>query len=110
MPVIKLRALTMTPGPRSRTIGENSGQWFREEHLLPALRASAPNGVVTVDLDGTYGCSSSFLDEAFGGLVKRDGMNPEEVRRRVKVISEEMPHYTHEVVMALEEAEAMPAL
>lgn len=44
-----------------------SGERFREEFLRPAL----DKGEVTVNIDETEGYGSSFLDEAFGGLVRR---------------------------------------
>jgi hypothetical protein len=47
--------------------GPFPGQKFREEILMPALKANAK---VLVDIDGTRGFGSSFLEEAFGGLVR----------------------------------------
>lgn len=57
------------PGGRYRTDGFYSGESFREDLLVPALK----KGPVVVSLDGTMGFGSSFLEEAFGGLIKRDG-------------------------------------
>ena len=47
--------------------GNFSGERFREELLRPALQ----KGNVAVNIDGTEGYGSSFLDEAFGGLVRK---------------------------------------
>jgi len=58
------------PGPRYERIGPNSGEKFRETILLPALR-TAPIEEITINLDGTAGYGSSFLEEAFGGLIRR---------------------------------------
>jgi hypothetical protein len=55
------------PGGRWRTDGPFTGERFRDELLLPALRE---HGRVTVDLDGAWGYGSSFLDEAFGALAR----------------------------------------
>jgi STAS-like domain of unknown function (DUF4325) len=66
---------TRYPAGRYRTDGPFSGQQFREEHLLPILRAGE---TAIIELDGTRGYGSSFLEEAFGGLV-RDGFSPEQV-------------------------------
>lgn len=46
---------------------EVSGERFREEFLKPALT----KGAATVNIDDTEGYGSSFLDEAFGGLVRK---------------------------------------
>ena len=49
--------------------GPDNGQRFREEHLLDAIR---DYDEVHVYLDGAMGYGSSFLDEAFGGLYRKD--------------------------------------
>ncbi len=55
------------PAGRFFEDGPYSGQKFREEILKPALEA---NKDITLELDGTRGYGSSFLEEAFGGLVR----------------------------------------
>lgn len=55
------------PAGRFRDEGRYSGQRFREEFLAEALRRG---GLVKVELDGAAGYGPSFLDEAFGGLVR----------------------------------------
>ncbi len=71
-------------GPRYVAQGPFSGEKFRKV-LLAEL---AKSDVLVVDLDGTTGIGSSFLDEAFGGLVFAEGMSKADVRRRVKVKSD----------------------
>lgn len=72
---------TDTPGGRYRTDGPFSGQEFRENHLVRALLADED---VVVDLEGVMGLPPSFLEEAFGGLV-RAGYTPDELRRRLRI-------------------------
>lgn len=67
MKIIEVRKFSKYPGPRYIKLGEFSGEEFRDEILVPALMA----GDVTVDFDGVYGYGSSFLEEAFGGLVRQ---------------------------------------
>lgn len=55
------------PGGRFRRDSEFSGEQFRDDVLKPAL---AHYDRVIVLLDGTSGYPSSFLEEAFGGLVR----------------------------------------
>ncbi len=57
-------------GPRLRRDGKNSGESFRIEVLEPAFRA---NDLVVVELDSIAGYSASFMEEAFGGLVREFG-------------------------------------
>ena len=69
------------PGGRYRTDGKFSGERFRDEFLVPALKIY---GTVVVDMDGTLGYGSSFLEEAFGGLVRECGFESGEL---LKVLS-----------------------
>lgn len=68
------------PCVRSRKDGKKSGQEFREDFLAPALRQ---NEKVIVDLDGVLTLGSSFLDEAFGGLVRAEGFSPRELKSKL---------------------------
>lgn len=72
-----------SPSGRYPTDGPNSGQRFREEYLYPALL----RGEVEVVLDGTLTLGSSFLDEAFGGLVREKGLTPNQLRDKLVVRS-----------------------
>lgn len=56
------------PSGRFYSDGNGSGEEFREEILIPALRKHSH---ITVDIStDVEGYGSSFLSEAFGGLVK----------------------------------------
>lgn len=55
------------PGGRNYSDGPNSGERFRCEFLEPNLKKYDR---VTVYLDTTEGYGSSFLEEAFGGLIR----------------------------------------
>ena len=59
---------TKYPGGRYRKHGKGSGEEFRENFLVPNIEKQEQ---ITIVLDGTAGYSSSFLEEAFGGLVRR---------------------------------------
>ena len=61
------RDFTRFPAGRYKRNGETSGEAFRERFLEEPIRRGER---VTVDLDGTVGYGSSFLEEAFGGLVR----------------------------------------
>ncbi|MBS0340421.1 MAG: STAS-like domain-containing protein [Proteobacteria bacterium] len=72
-----------SPSGRYVSDGPYSGERFREELLFPALQADH----VEVVLDGVLTLGSSFLEEAFGGLVREHGLNPKELRGRLKIRS-----------------------
>jgi hypothetical protein len=61
------RDFSETPAGRHKDNGPYTGQSFREDFLVPALNSY---DYVIVDLDGTLGYGSSFLEEAFGGLIR----------------------------------------
>ena len=69
------------PAGRFREDGPTSGQQFRDDILIPALRK---DDVVEVDLDGVEGYGSSFLEEAFGGLV-RSGFAAADLHKKLKI-------------------------
>lgn len=62
------RDFSRAPAGRFISDGPNSGQRFRESFLIPSLNKSE---MIVIDLDGTRGMGSSFLEEAFGGLIRR---------------------------------------
>lgn len=73
--------------------GDFSGERFRSEFLIPKLNNS--NEIITVILDGVKGYPSSFLEEAFGGLL-RLGFSSAELKRRLRLKAED-PAFTHYV-------------
>lgn len=58
---------TRFPAGRYKRNGETSGEAFRERFLEEPIRRGEH---VTVEFDGTVGYGSSFLEEAFGGIVR----------------------------------------
>lgn len=78
------------PAGRVRGDGPNSGERFRDDFLIPALRA----GHVDVVVDGVAGLPSSFYEEAFGGLV-RAGFRLDELKQHLAIVanSERMSIY-----------------
>ena len=77
------REFTRFPAGRYVTDGNFSGEKFRETVLIPALRAYRE---LRIFLDGTMGYGSSFLEEAFGGLV-RAGFDKQDLLRRLLLVS-----------------------
>src|SRR5690625_5264052 len=77
------KQFSRTPAGRYKTDGPKSGEAFRETHLIPSLTT---NDNVTVELDGALGYGSSFLEEAFGGLVRK-GFKAKELEKKLTVNS-----------------------
>lgn len=75
---------TQTPIGRYRDDGPYSGQVFREDVLMPALRE---NDKVIIDLAGVEGYGSSFLEEVFGGVIRSGEFTAEVLRSKLSIIS-----------------------
>ena len=84
---IKLAEFSQFPFGRYDRVSPASGERFRRERLLPAFSSEGP---VEVDLDGARGLSPSFLEEAFGGLV-REGVPAQTILDRLVVRSARDP-------------------
>lgn len=65
--------------------GSYTGQRFREKHLVPALRKLGEAERLEVVFDGVEGCGSSFLDEAFGGLVRDTGFSKAFLKKHLRL-------------------------
>ena len=75
---------TKTPIGRYREDGPFSGQVFREDFLIPALKE---NDSVVIDLSGVEGYGSSFLEETFGGLIRSEGGANVGLRDKLRIVS-----------------------
>lgn len=72
------------PAGRIPEDGPNSGERFREFFLLPLLNESKDK--IEINLDDTLGYGSSFLDEAFAGLLRNNGKTEKELKERLVFI------------------------
>ncbi|EGT0642947.1 STAS-like domain-containing protein [Citrobacter braakii] len=98
MTTIKVASRYPCPGPRFNSLGPSSGEDFRG-WIVKELKRSHD---LTIDLDGTEGYGSSFLEESFGGLI-REGIDINIVRA-IKYISNEEPELVEEIKEYIEEA------
>ncbi len=83
-----LSDFSMSPGPRYCKQGPDSGELFYHKILNGKFaEAIEKNQKLVLDLDGTDGYMSSFIDEAIGNLVFDFG--PDIVRQYLDVVSNE---------------------
>lgn len=90
------------PFGRYKTDSPYSAEAFRDEFIVPALKNYR---MVTVDLSVNCGLASSFLEEVFGGLVRRYKYSPEELKSRMNIILPENPSTVHRVWRFIELAD-----
>jgi hypothetical protein len=62
-------------GPRFKELGAASGEEFRDSYLLPWLDSLAEGEKGIIDFTGTAVYSPSFLEESFGGAVRKNDRN-----------------------------------
>ena len=75
-------AFTRFPAGRFKIHGPYTGEGFRDDILIPALEAH-PH--VTVDFDEVMGLGSGFLEETFGGLIRK-GYTVADLRTRLELV------------------------
>lgn len=69
------------PAGRFLRDGPYSGEAFRKKFLEPNIRS---HDKVIIEMDGARGYGSSFLEEAFGGLVRK-GFAKQELKERLEI-------------------------
>lgn len=95
-----------TPGPRYKTEGPFSGETFRAEVLHPRIKdAIEKDYKLIIDLDGAQGYGTSFLEEAFGGLIRNDGLAYADIIKHIEIVSEEEPYLIDDIQNYLKDAD-----
>lgn len=75
------------PLGRYRSDGETSGEVFRDKYLFPQVSdAIAQGDVLEVNLHGLEMLSSSFCEEAFGGLVRVKGLAVKDLEQTLRFV------------------------
>ncbi|MCK9335076.1 MAG: STAS-like domain-containing protein [Candidatus Cloacimonetes bacterium] len=96
---------TLSPGPRYISEGLHSGEAFREEVLKHKIALAIKNNwKLVIDLDNTSGYGTSFLEEAFGGLIRHNGFNISDILAHLEIISVEEDYLVDDIKSYLEKA------
>jgi len=94
------------PGARYEHEGAFPGKDFRDKHLFPKISEAIKLGEkLEIDLDGTAGLGTSFLEESFGGLIRINKLNYDDIIRTLIYISTEEPDYIDEINAYLKDAD-----
>ena len=89
------------PYGRLERYSYTSGEKFREEFLLPAIKE---HDLIVIELDGTEGYGSSFLDEAFAGLIRTSNISKDVVLQKLEFVSKDDPSLIEEIKSYIESA------
>ncbi|GAN61619.1 hypothetical protein ACI01nite_24880 [Acetobacter cibinongensis] len=93
-----------TPGGRHKKLGPASGEEFRG--LLVRKLRENPREKFQIIFDGAEGYGSSFLEEAFGGLVRLGTLSKEDISERLvlKAYSSDYQTYVDEAKQYIHDA------
>lgn len=93
-----------TPGARYITDGPFSGEDFRDKYLEKTYKQCIENNEkLTINFDGGYGYGTSFLEESFGGLVRK-GYDGKQMLELMVFISDEEPELINKVIKYIKDA------
>ncbi len=94
-----------TPGGRYINESTFSGEEFREKILLPKYEeAIEKHEKLLIDFDGCFGFGTSFLEEAFGGLVREHSIMGMLNHIEIKSTEDEtIPNYVNKYIKAAED-------
>lgn len=92
-----------TPFGRYVSDSPFSAEKFRKELLAPAFKNAEDK--VSVDFTGiALGIGSSFLEEAFGGLVRKEGVEKDVLKKRL-IIKSKMPFHRVQIDRYIDQAQ-----
>jgi hypothetical protein len=95
---------TRYPGPRYESQGKNSGEKFLNDLLKPRFSEAEISGQhLVVDLDGTEGYSTAFLDGSFGELAREIGSD--RVLKTIRFITNDEPTLKDEIIVYMKQLE-----
>ena len=96
---------TDTPGGRYISQGDFSGQDFRNKILEPKYIEAVKKGEkLKIDMDGGYGYGSSFLEEAFGGLIRALDKDYEQALEVIEIKSNDEPKLIEDITRYIKNA------
>jgi len=96
------KSFSKYPAGRVKTDGNYSGEHLREiiNNILKE------NELLIIDITETEGFGSSFLEEAFGGLIREEGWRLKDLKSKLKIKSDETTQFYEKLIWSyLEEEE-----
>ena len=103
--IVICKEFSDAPGGRYIKEGNYSGEAFRDDLLLPRFEeAKKKHEKLKINFDGCFGFGTSFLEEAFGGLVRE--YKKRNVLDIIEIISEEDETIPELICKYVKDAEA----
>lgn len=95
------KEFALLPAGRYKTDGSHTGEHFREK-LNDLL--SQYNEPIEVNFDGVLGVGSSFLEEAFAGLIRAGILSKQDFGNRILVVANDNPAITEKIHRYIQDA------
>ncbi|OGZ84651.1 MAG: DUF4325 domain-containing protein [Candidatus Staskawiczbacteria bacterium RIFOXYD1_FULL_39_28] len=101
--ILIAKDFSKTPGPRYKKEGSFSAELFLEQILEKKFTdiLEKKDKKIIIDLDGTLGYGTSFLEETFGGLARKYGAD--KVSEKIEVASKEEPWLLEDIKSYIED-------
>lgn len=97
---------TNLPGGRYKKDGDFSGEDFRDTILIKLIEECLKKSdELIINLDGAYGFPPSFLEEAFGGLIRKYDYDGLELKKVLKFVAKDEPKLIMDIFSYIEDAE-----
>ncbi|RYY79892.1 MAG: DUF4325 domain-containing protein [Moraxellaceae bacterium] len=97
------------PVGRSRKNSSHSGEAFRDDILLPKLQEVIEindGSKILVDFTGTTMQGSSFLEEAFGGILRNYNFTADILKKYLTIVSPRRPAIEQTIWQYIEEQQS----
>ncbi|EMT0929574.1 STAS-like domain-containing protein [Acinetobacter baumannii] len=89
-----------SPSGRYVKDGDFCGENFLKIHLLPNIKKYKK---IILDFSNVLGYGSSFLEEAFGGLIRETGMSKEDLFQHIEIRTSNDPFLLDEINQYIDE-------
>lgn len=84
--LISIAKFSKYPSGRDDNDGTYNGERFRTDHLVPVLSDALQGGKkVVISLENVMSFGSSFLEEAFGGLVRKENFDKDQLKELIEI-------------------------
>lgn len=107
--MIKLSDFSKFPSGRDDNDGDFNGEKYRNSILAPQIKAAKATGKkIEISIDGVLNFGSSFLEEAFGGLVRNGIASKGELKSILRITPDNHRYarYRAVIIRHIEEAKA----
>ena len=94
---------SIIPSGRQKSDGSATGQHFYEI-LVDSLSKLTEGQQLSINFDGVLTAGSSFLDEAFGGLVRNGIIKRKDFHKIIIIIADEHPEIKEKVSKYVKDA------